>query len=190
MNTLKSNRVQLFTLSKEESNCPLIPQMLQFANDIHHLLGRSKEESVIITMTYGKRMISTTSNVPLNHLSRTDFIEIVDFDPIRNILLIIGPANPDSITPLQWMIHHGKQEILITIFIKEKTTDKETPKKIITSLDEGNTILETAKNVLKTLQKKSIILIKDKGVLITGDSTESVKERICLYMGKNNENKR
>jgi len=184
MDMVANNQFQIFTLSKEESNCPLIPQILQLGKNIYPLLGSAKERSVLITMPYGKRIISSTSNNPVNHLSRSDFIEIVDYDPIRNILLFIGPTQPDEILPVHCMIHKAKQEILIAVSIKGTEGDTKLLKNKDMTVQAGKTHLETVKNVLKALQKNPIVHIQETGTLITGKTIADIDETICVYLGK------
>ncbi len=175
---------QLFTLSKEESNCPLIPQLIHFGKILNQSESMTGNIKVTMSSGFGKRVVINTTDVPINRLTRSDFIEIIDFDPIRNILLIIGSKPPHEITPLHWIIHHAKPEIISIVMLLDGTNSLRFPTTISQTIREGNTILETAKTILKTLQKKQIILVESKGVIITGNSFKQIKETIYQYLEK------
>ena len=183
--TKMDTRFQIFTLSKEESNCPLVPQLIELGIELYQLFGKTKGTEITMSMPYGKRVLINTSDTVINHLSRSDFIEIVDYDPVRNILLFIGQKQPHEMTPIHWIIHNAKPEIASLVFIREKTNSIQFPKTISQTVQEEGTLFEMAKIVLKNLQNKPVIHIQERGVLITGKSIAKVKETIHQYMGRN-----
>jgi hypothetical protein len=175
--------LKLFTLSAEESNCPFIPQICELGISLHQQFFKQKKESeTLISMSYGKRVIINTPAHPINHLSRDAFIEIVDYDPIKNILLYIGPAKPHSLTPLHWLIHHAKPQITSLVFLQTIEQSVQIPQTMYETVQQGRTILDTAKTVLKSLQNKPIIYIQETGVLITGETIDKIKERVLRDM--------
>lgn len=175
--------LKLFTLSAEESNCPFIPQICELGISLHQQFFMQKKESeTLISMSYGKRVIINTPSHPINHLSRDAFIEIVDYDPINNILLFIGPAKPHLLTPLHWLIHHAKPQITSLVFLQTFEQTIQITQTSFETVQMGRTILDTAKTVLKSLQKKSIIHIQGTGVLITGETIDKIKERVFREM--------
>jgi len=177
--------LKLFTLSSEESNCPFIPQICELGIHLHQLLFKEKSEcDALMSMSYGKRVIINTPSHPINHLSKDAFIEIVEYDPINNILLYIGPTKPHFLTPLHWLIHHAKPQMTALVFIETMEQKIQLPQKLYETVPRGRTILDTSKTVLKSLQKKPIIHIQETGVLITGETIEMIKERIFQDMGE------
>ena len=183
MDTTNDIPLKLFTLSVEESNCPFIPQICELGISLHQQFFKQKKESeTLISMSYGKRVIINTPAHPINHLSRDAFIEIVDYDPINNILLYIGPSKPHPLTPLHWLIHHAKPQITSLAFIQTFEQTAQITQTMFETVQKGRTILDTAKTVLKNLQKKPIIHIQETGVLISGETIEKIKERIFQDM--------
>ncbi len=186
MNEPKKHSLQLFTLSKEESTCPIIPELIQLGMALYQLKPLTDTIQLTMSTCYGKRVIINTADTPINRLACSDFIEIVDYDPVRNILLFIGPKPPYDITPLHWIIHHAKPEIVSLVILLDETNSLQFSRTICQTISNGKTLFDTAKTILRALQKRPIIVIENKGVLITGDSLEKIKETIyqCLEKKK------
>jgi hypothetical protein len=182
MNEPMKHSLQLFTLSKEQSACPIIPELIHLGMTLYQLKPLTDTIQLTMSTCYGKRVIINSDDTPINRLSCSDFIEIVDYDPVRNILLFIGPKSPHDITPLHWIIHHAKPEIVSLVILHDETNSLQVSRTLCQTISNGKTLVDTAKTILRALQKKPIIVIENKGVLITGDSPERIKETIyqCL----------
>lgn len=184
MNTKVQRSFQLFNLSNEESNCPLIPHLIDLGLFFYQIGILTENMTLTMSAYFGKRIIINTTEVPMNKLSRNDFIEIVDVDPVKKIILFIGPKQPHEITPLHWIVHRAKPQIVTTVMILDETNSLHHPKIKNQTIHEENTLFDTAKRILKTLQKTSVIPIENKGVFIAGNSFDDVKKQSITTWGK------
>jgi hypothetical protein len=100
---LPSNYFQTFYVSKDESHCPLIAD----AVGVDNRLRKQGLSNIIISQRYGKRILINSIGKELN---KEDFLEIVDYDPVRRVLLAMGTKEPRIETPLHWFVHYAKND--------------------------------------------------------------------------------
>ena len=173
---------QTFYTSREDSNSPLLPEIIKTGKNLKKL---GVESDTTISLRYGRRVLINAENTSLEKIGRSDLIEIVDYDPVKNVLLAIGPKESKIDSSTHWMIHHARNEINAVVQINDSslaeklsnsipTTDKEYP---IGSL-------EFIKEVLKTLKDGEKIVIRNRGVLFTGSSIKEVENMVLeTYRG-------
>ena len=164
---LESRNFQIFYVSKEESNCPLIADSIRLQKEL-----KSKGfDDVIISQRYGKRILIDT----INHINlKQSFLEIVDYDPIRNVLLIMGSNKPRIETPLHWFIHHAREEVNAIVQINDESIFEKLKNTPITEKDYSIVTLEQIKEVLKHLKNSKKIIIKNLGVIFIGNNIKEV----------------
>jgi len=132
-------------------------------------MGLIEKEYGTISLDYGKRILINAKQVDLKKITPQDIVEIVDYDPLKNIMMVIGLKDPATEAPVHWIIQKARHDInallqISSISLYEKfkntfpTTEKETPP----------TSLERAKDILKTLRNGKTILIKNEGILFAG----------------------
>ena len=167
---------QTFYTSKEQSRCPLIPEIVKIHKELLEKNLLENNSHAIISMRYGKRIL-INSSMQKNCLKIDDFLEIVDYDPVKNILVAIGPAVPLNETPLHFLIHNARREVNSIIQINNK--------KIIENLDnreklveEKDNYLEQAKEILTVLRDNEYVIIKSKGLIVTGKNILDSKEKL------------
>ena len=83
---------QTFYASKENSNSPFIPEIVR--------AGKKLKESdiatdAIISLSYGRRILVNAENIDIGKIRREDLLEIVDFDPVKRVLLVMGSKESD-----------------------------------------------------------------------------------------------
>ena len=122
--------------------------------------------NIIVSMGFGKRIIIN---------SEDDFIEVVDYNPIQNILLVIGRDNPSSETHIHWMIHRARDDINMVIQILDTNVGGDIPK--VEYIDKVNN-LDYIKSVLGKLGKGSMVMLENKSVLFVGRKPEDVIDLI------------
>lgn len=71
-----------------------------------------------ISHRYGKRFLITASNVTLPNLNHSDFVEVVDYNPVNDTALIIGRTNPSPEVPLHWLIY-TRDDINAIIYLSQ-----------------------------------------------------------------------
>jgi ribulose-5-phosphate 4-epimerase/fuculose-1-phosphate aldolase len=176
-NILK-NTFQKFYISKEESNCPLILDIIKIGKklDEHNLI--KKFNSGIISIKYGKRIIINANYSDLNKIKKDDILEIIDYDPIKKIILIIGPKDPHFETPIHWMIHNARKDINIILQINNEDLLKKICNKYSTTNGSSLSIIDLTKEILKTLRKNKKIIIKNKGIFFIGNNLKEINNEI------------
>ncbi len=179
MGSLPNLNFQTFYVSKEESNCPLISIVVKFCKKFKDLNMLDNVIEIVISLRYGKRILITTDISDFQNLMKEDFLEIVDYDPVKKILLIIGPKAPRIETPVHWFIHHARDEINVVTQMNDKNIGKRLGKKIpVTEKEYPSGTIEQTKEILKKLRDSKIVLIKNQGVLFVGGNIKEVEEII------------
>ena len=169
---------QTFFISREVSKCPLISDIIKIGKKIN-LLGLEEPTNSNISLSYGKRILINASNVNLTNLNYQDIIEIVDYDPVKNIILAMGKQNPVIETPVHWIIHHARDDVNAVIQLNgEKIVNQFSENSPITEREYPSGTIEMAKEVLKTLRKSKKIVIRNIGCLFVGINLKEVENLI------------
>jgi len=173
------NQFQYHRISQDESNNPVLPQIVKIGKKISHI-SSVDVSSTAIAFNYGKRMIITKNNAKIDHLQRNDIVEIIDVDPVKNIVLYFGPSPPPLISPILWMIAYAKKEIQYLISL-EKKSEKDSFPISIPSIKEENTFIEMIKSILKQLQKQEIIKINTDTLILTAQTEDQMYNNIKIF---------
>lgn len=167
---------QTFYISKEQSNCPLISEIIRVGK-------KFKERGILnnaigtISLGYGKRILINGKDVDLANINREDILEIVDYDPIKKIALTIGQKEPDIETPIHWLIHHARNDVNAVIQLNSKQLIENIAIQIPeTEKEQASGTLELAKEILKALRNSKRIIVKNKGVLFVGSNLKEAEE--------------
>jgi len=175
---LPNIQFESFYVSKEESNCPLISDAIRVDKKIKNM----DFKDTIFSLRYGKRILINAQKDESDELKQNDFLEIVDYDPIKRVMLLMGPKKPGVETPLHWLIHHARNEVNAVVQIKNKdiieklkgtimTTDKEYPPGTI----------EQAKEVLKCLRDSKEVIIKNQSIIFVGTNIKEAEDLILKF---------
>jgi len=180
---LPSPMLQTFYVSRETSNCPLISEMIKLGKNLTEIKLSNKETGVV-SLDYGKRLLINAKNIDVKNMTQHDVVEIVDYDPLKNIMMVIGTKDPCLETPVHWIIQKARHDInaLLQInstilFERFKGTFPSTEKEV-----KPNT-LDSAKEILKTLRTGKIILIKNQGILFAGINLKEIQDALQNYLG-------
>jgi ribulose-5-phosphate 4-epimerase/fuculose-1-phosphate aldolase len=170
---------QTFYVSKEESNCPLISEIIRIGKKFKDLNLSEKINDSVISLRYGKRVLLNSDGSNFAELMKEDILEIVDYDPIKRIVLTMGPKEPRIETPIHWLILHTRDEINVVIQINDENLVNKFGKMIpITENEYPSGTLEQAKEILKNLRDSKRVVIKNQGILFVGNSIKDVEETI------------
>jgi len=169
---------QTFFASKEQSNCPLIPHIVRIGKKLKEM-GLLKDGSGVVSLGYGKRVLINGNDVSLGDVRGEDILEIVDYNPVKRIVLTIGDKEPNVETPVHWLIHHAREDVNAVVQINSKKLVEKFSKKLPSTEKEWPSgTLELTKEILKTLRTGKIILIKNKGILFVGRNLKEVEDLI------------
>jgi hypothetical protein len=180
---LPSPTLQTIFVSREVSNCPLISEMIKLGQSLKQF-GVADKDIGIVSLNYGKRMLINAKNVDAKQMNQQDVVEIVDYDPLKNIMMVIGSKDPCLEAPAHWIIQKARHDINALLQINSPVlleklhgslpvTEKVTPP--------GT--LERAKEILKTLRKEKTILIKNEGVMLAGINVKEIQEALVKQLG-------
>jgi hypothetical protein len=178
---LPSPEQQIIFVSRETSNCPLIAEMIRLGQRLKEL-GIPDSDVGIVSLDYGKRLLINGKNMDIKKLNHHDVVEIVDYDPLKNIIMVIGTKDPCLQTPVHWIIQKARHDINALLQINSKvfverlkgtlpTTEKETTA--------GS--LEQAKEILKTLREGKTIIIRNESVLCAGINIHEIENVLQKY---------
>ena len=170
---------QTFYTSKEESNCPLITEFVRIDRNIEKK-GFSKDiDSLTSSMRYGKRVIINSDYEKIGEISRRDILEIVDYDPVKKTLLVIGPKKPKVDSSVHWMIHHARSEINAVVQLNgQKILEKFEGKIPSTENEQTPGSFEMIKEVLKILRDSKSVFVKNYGIIFVGNGVNDVEGNI------------
>ena len=175
-------KLQVFYISKEETNCPIIIEIIKISKKLKELKVLKEDSDAIFSLTFGKRMIINGNVKDFSNIKREEFLEVVDFDPIKNNLLLIGSEEPKIETSLHWMIHHARDDVNFIVQIKKTDIiNKITNVDVINKYPIGS--IDNTKEVLKALRTNKKVIIKNNGILIVGINTADVEKQIQELLG-------
>jgi len=161
---------QTYYVSKEKSNCPLIIDALRFFKKFEKISNSS------ISLRYGKRVLINTK--------KDGFLEVVDYDPFKKILLVMGPEEALTESPLHWFIHHAREDVNAVLLIKNiEYIDKLGEKIPASEKNYPLWTIEKIKDILGLLRNSKIVIIKDIGVLFVGKSINEVEKQVLKIFG-------
>ena len=107
---------QTFFVSRQEVASPITGELLR----LRLFLRReySIMSPIVVSIGFGSRVI-------INSVwSEEEFVEIVDYDPVKNIVLAIGRSEPHEETPLHWMIHRAREDVHVIAHILDSEIAK------------------------------------------------------------------
>jgi ribulose-5-phosphate 4-epimerase/fuculose-1-phosphate aldolase len=180
---LPSPILQIFFVSRETSNCPLISEMIKLGKRLEEV-GLADNEAGIVSLDYGKRLLINAKNIDLKKMTQHDVVEIVDYDPLKNIMMVIGTKDPCLETPVHWIIQKARHDINALLQINSTTLFERLKGILPTTEKETQPItLDRAKEILKTLRAGKTILIKNEGILFVGINIKEIQDALLNYLG-------
>ena len=177
--TFSNIQFKTFYVSKEVSACPLISEIIRIGKKFDEIKLYDNIWETIISLRYGKRILINSEARNIGKIKQEDFIEIIDYDPIKNIALSIGPKQPRVETPIHWLIHHARHEINAIIQINNSKLAERFEKKLPnTKKDYPIGTLDQAKDILGNLQNSKKISIKNQGLIFVGNNLKEVENLV------------
>jgi ribulose-5-phosphate 4-epimerase/fuculose-1-phosphate aldolase len=168
---------QTFYVTKEICNCPLIPEIIKVIRKLKTIELLKDISEISVSMKYGKRMLINVKNSNNFEINTEDFLEIVDYNPFKKLLLVMGSKEPRMETPVHWIIHNARDEVKAIIQIDDKQIAKKMENIIPkTEVEYPNGTLEQAKEILLKLRDSTKVVIKNHGVIFVGNSLKIVED--------------
>ena len=170
---------QTFYVSREICKCPLIPEIIKVNKKLKTIELLKDISEISVSMKYGNRMLINVKNSNFFEINTEDFLEIIDYDPFKKILLVMGSKEPRIETPVHWIIHHARDEVKAIIQINDNHIARKLetiiPK---TEVEYPNGTLEQAKEILLKLRDSKKVVIKNHGVIFVGNGLKVVEDLV------------
>jgi len=174
---------QTFFVSRDTSNCPLIGDVLKFCKKLDEL-KLFNDGGGSISLRYGKRILINGEDVDLSSMRQDDIIEIVDYDPSKNIVLAIGKKDPCIETPVHWLIQRARDDINTVFMLNNKIFPKKFSRQFPSTDDKSIPgSIDLAKQILKALRNNKVILIKNRGILFAEFNLNLMEKSILNILG-------
>jgi len=182
----KNTYFQTFFISNEQSNCPLIANIARIGKNLEEMNILENDNSAIISIGYGKRIIINGKYTDFKKINRENILEIVDYDPIKKLLLVIGSSKPQIETPVHWIVHHARNDVNVIIHIKNKKLSEKYHKiyPFIVNTEPFNAI-DLSKEILKKSQKGKNIVLKNNGIILMDTNIKDVENTVLKICGGN-----
>ena len=169
---------QTFYVSRETSACPFLADLNNFGKKIRSI-KMFNHSNFTISISYGKRMVITTKENNIAQVQSEDVIEIVDYDPIKQVLLVIGKNEPSSDVPIHWIIHHAREDINAVVQIQNNDILSRISVELpMTKSKLSGSVIDQAKMILQALRKGKTIGLKNMGVLSVGVNLKEIEESL------------
>jgi hypothetical protein len=175
---------QIIFVSRETSNCPLIAQMIQLGHTLGGL-NLSDSDVGIASLDYGKRLLINGKNTDIKKMNRQDVVEIVDYDPLKNIIMVIGTKDPCIETPVHWIIQKARHDINVLLQINSRSLVDRLKGTLPTTRKETNAgTLEQAKELLRTFREGRTILLRNQAVVCAGINIQEIETALQKMRGE------
>jgi len=172
-------QLQTFYVSKEVSACPLISEFIRIGKMFDELNLYEDIQETIISFRYGKRLLINSIGSNIGKIKKEDLLEIIDYDPIKKIILLIGPKEPRIETSIHWLICHAKNEINAIIQINNQNLAEKFEKKLPTTKKEYlSGTLDLAKEILESLRNNNRVVIKNQGLIFVANNSKEVENLV------------
>jgi hypothetical protein len=169
-------------VSRETSNCPLLSEMITLGQGLQEF-GLTDTETGILSLDYGKRLLINATNVDIKKITQQDIVEIIDYDPLKHIMMVIGLNDPSVETPVHWIIQKARHDVNAVLQINSVTLFKRFQNTLpTTEKDTKPGTLERAKEILQTLRNGKIVLLQNEGIVFVGINRKEIHDALirCL----------
>ena len=167
---------QTFFVSREISISPMIVDIIRLGKKFEELT--LKEAECNISLSYGKCLLINARDADVKHMKQQDVVEIVDYDPIKNIVLAIGKKYPCIETPVHWIIQKARYDVHAVVEISSKKLYEICCDHLPVAEKTPSGTIDRAKAVLKTLQDGKNICIQDEGILLVGLHLKEIEDSL------------
>jgi hypothetical protein len=180
---LPSPSLHTLFVSHEVSHCPLISEMITLGKSLQPS-GLLEKETGVLSLDYGNRLLINAKNVDVKKMTQQDIVEIVDYDPLKNIMMVIGPKEPALQTPEHWIIQKARRDIMVLLQMNNTVLYEKFHHTFpMTEKETKPGTLERAKEILKTLRNGKIIVLKNEGILIAGLTIKETQDALATALG-------
>ncbi len=176
---------EVFYVSKEPSQSPIHSHMLTLAETFTSLSPLQKCHAVL-SYRFGKRVVVTTTDKAFASLSSDDFIELVDYDPLKRVLLVLGKKKPGESAPIHFMILHARTEMQTLLELQDphQLISLETCENIHKLQEKKVDIIDKVKTILKAFRTASCVSIGEHSIFLIGRNLKEITHTLHVLAGE------
>lgn len=169
-------------VSRETSNCPLLSDMITLGQSLEDF-GLTDKDTGTLSLDYGRRLLINAKNVDLKKITQQDIVEIVDYDPLKNIMMVIGLNDPSLETPVHWIIQKARHDVNAVLQINSASLFERFQNTLPTTEKETKPgTLDRAKEILRTLRNGKTVLIQNEGIVFVGINGKEIHDALLRYL--------
>ncbi|UCH89223.1 MAG: hypothetical protein JSV49_00820 [Thermoplasmata archaeon] len=176
---------EIFFLGVQEIDAEPLQEINENLIRLEELSERNHPEFVIASLSvrWGKKFYLSTGEVVNTPVNPNDFVEIVDYDPVRNSALAVGKTGPNEDMPFHWFSYRtfphingiAVVKLLVDIdidkFVDIKSIDSEI------KLFQPDIIL----NILPHMKEGSSINLLGKGIAFYNNSFKDLFSELIQF---------
>jgi hypothetical protein len=186
----KKNKVGLNEITEENLEPKILVNYrspnVQFISRAKQLTPRSKDVVAVavslkddlkikgnhsISTRTGNGFLINTGYFESKDFNRDNIVEVIDFDPVRNNMMVIGNDPPAFDSAYQWFIYRGLPWINGVINIDNLDIIEQFSKKYpIVDMYKKISNTDLALTILKTAKSSKICILKNQSVLVVGNT--------------------
>jgi len=136
-----------------------------------------------ISTKTGIGFLINTESLDISHFNRDTFVEVMDFDPVRNNMMVIGNEPPAENATLHWFMYRGLKNINGIMIIEDEKYLKYFQMASLPTITNQDEILNlnVALEILKMAKDSNITVLNCKsirGILVFG---KTLKDAYDLF---------
>lgn len=178
MNPELSADVHYVYSSHEQPANPYVDQFISFCSKLPRLLN-TEHVSGSMSLSFAKRLITTNDSMTLDRIQPGDIVEIVDYDPIKDIFVLMGKTTPGSFANTHWLVQRAREDVQIVLLLFDEVVSSFQLNQVPETKKEYPIgTLDLTKEILRTLKTSSMTKIKNQGLIITSKSFQELEQII------------
>lgn len=120
----------------------------------------------------GSGFFINTANFEPKNFNRDNIVEVIDFDPVRNNMMVIGNEPPANDAAFHWFIYRGFPNVFGILCINESELFDhfQTDQKPVLNVDDEIMDTNFALKILRSVKDSKIILLNDQTIIIVDET--------------------
>ncbi len=163
-------------LGHEPSQAPVVIDLLRATR----ALAATGLGDGAVSARYGNRFVVNAAGVPLDVLGGRHFVEVVDYDPQNDVLLVIGEHAPHARANVSALVYRAKKEVGAIVHVA--LPDGHPVLARIPEVAKGRTPIETALSVLEAIRGASVVAL-GRDALAVGADVERARAALEAALG-------
>lgn len=147
--------------------------------------GLAEANAGTLAVRFGQRMVIATGGSQLGSLTPEQFAEVVDYDPINHVAVVIGPSEPSSETPMCWMAMRHRPEIhaIVHVHAPGPEPGAALPDGLaVTPAPQEYGTLALAESCLRGLREAPNVYLSDHGYVSTAATLTQAEQQLMRHL--------